>query len=472
MNRLLIIALVLMFSCAQPEDKTFISGTIENPLTDNFEIIYSKDFISGKHETHNIELDENDSFSLELNITKPTPAYLIIENEDLIMIFLEPGSDLRIFAYGHDVKGTISFSGKNADNNTFMAEYYQNLEDKYKQQQVFEKIRRLNAEDFNEFAGNMLNTKRKMFDKHSDGKNLSDKFRHYFKTDIKFDYYNKLINYPSYHKMLNQLEEEPQLTDDYYAFIENALDLLSDDNLTSANYRMFLNSYIEHYNKQNPDIFPEEKSLREKIHYLAEELFEGKTLEYVRAYYIFQEFNFGEFDRAERLYGLYLEEQPHEEFINILASAYELAKSLLPGNAAPGFELTDINGNKVSLEDFRGKIVYLDFWATWCGPCMREVPYAKELKKRFKDEKDLVFLYISVDDDQEAWRKGVEKNEIEGIHLNVEGRNHEVVRKYNVRSIPSYFIIDRNGLIFDNNAKRPSHEGIDDDLKAALELVL
>ncbi len=468
MNRLLLIVLVLVLSCSQEADKTFISGTIENPLTESFEIIYPKDFISGEQETHKIKLDENDGFNLDLNITKPILAYLVIENEDLMMIFLEPGSDLQIFAHGYDVKGTISFSGKNADNNTFMLEYFQNLEDKYKQQQVFEKIRKLDPEEFFEFAGNMLNTKLQMFEKHSGGKDLSDKFKNYFKTNIKFDYYDKLVNYPPYHKMLNQLEEEPELPEFYHDYIEDALYLLSDDNMLSANYRMFLSSYVEYYKKQNPEAVSEERSALEQYYYLAEELFEGKTLEYIKAYYIFRKFHFGEFEKAKELYELYLEEKPDGEFTNILVSSYEITKSLLPGNPAPEFDLTDINGNKLSLEDFRGKVVYLDFWATWCGPCMREIPYAKELKKRFKDENDLVFLYISVDHDEEAWREGVAENEIEGIHLNVKGRDHEVVRNYNVWGIPSYFIIDRNGVIFDNNARRPSHEDIDKDLQAAL----
>jgi len=472
MKLLLFIALVLMVSCTPKEDKTLITGTIDNPVTENFQIIYQKDFISGERETLEITLDENNSFQTEVDITKDiVPAYLIIEGEDLITIFLEPGIDIHITADGDDIKGTLAFSGTNADNSTFLMEYSQKLDDKFKQQQVFEKIRNLKPAEFYEYAEDMKNTKLKLFEKLSVDKELSNNFKNYFKTNIKFDYYDKQINYPNYHMMLNQLAEEPELPENYYDFIEDAMDLLSDDKLATASYRNFLNSYISYYKKQNPDKVPEEKSHYEQNIYLAEKLYEGKNLEYLKAYYIFHKFNFGEFEKAKEYYETFLEEQPDEEYITILSSIYETTKKLLPGNPAPVFELTDLNDETVSLEDFRGKVVYLDFWASWCGPCMREVPYAKELKSRFKDEEDLVFVYISLDDDLEAWRNTIEAQKMEGVHLKTGGWDHDVPKSYNVKGVPSYFIIDRNGNIFDNRAKRPSTEGVDDDLKAALELV-
>ncbi len=469
MYRLFLFFLLLAVSCIPKEDKTFISGKIENPVTKSFEISYLKDYISNEHEIYEVILDENNSFHVELDIERPVSVYMSVEDEDPVIFYLEPNDELHLTADGEDIKNTLKFSGNNADNNSFITEYWKKLEDKYTQQQVIERMRELKPAEFMVFADKMLEAKQQLFNDFSKDKNLSDGFKHFFKTGMHFDYYDNLINYPVYHKMLNELDEKPELPENYYAFLKEALQMLSDENLVSINYCRFLGSYIQHYKRENPEDFPGDKSPTEINLYYAEKLYDGKSLDYIKAAYIYQEFNFGKFEDAKALYEDFMEEEPDKEYIDILSSIYETIKSLLPGNPAPGFELTDINGSKVSLGDFRGKVVYLDFWASWCPPCMREVPYAKKLKERFKDEEDLVFLYISVDEDKEAWRNTVEEKEIEGVHLNAEGRDNNVVKSYNVSGIPAYFIIDRNGLIFDNNAKRPSYDSIDDDLASALQ---
>lgn len=131
---------------------------------------------------------------------------------------------------------------------------------------------------------------------------------------------------------------------------------------------------------------------------------------------------------------------------------------------APAFTLTDINGNKVSLSDFKGKVVYLDIWATWCPPCMAEMAYSKPLKAKYKDSTDIVFLNISVDADQNKWKKTVAKKKIAGVNLNsVKGLDANILSNYRADYIPKYVLIDRQGNIYEFDAKRPSDEGIEDD---------
>jgi thiol-disulfide isomerase/thioredoxin len=113
-------------------------------------------------------------------------------------------------------------------------------------------------------------------------------------------------------------------------------------------------------------------------------------------------------------------------------------------------------------------VVYLDFWASWCGPCMREMPYFRELKERLADQEDLVYLYISIDTDEQAWRNSVERNQITGVHLNTPGRERGVPAMYNVKWIPSFFIIGRDGNIYDNRPPKPSDPEIDQALLEAL----
>ena len=111
---------------------------------------------------------------------------------------------------------------------------------------------------------------------------------------------------------------------------------------------------------------------------------------------------------------------------------------------APDFTLTDTKGNKVKLSDFKGKIVILDFWATWCPPCRRGIPDLIELQKTYK--KNLEVIGISLDTDSKSDVVPFMKKH--GINYKIVYGNNDVVQKYgNIQAIPTSFIIDQKGKI-------------------------
>ncbi len=116
---------------------------------------------------------------------------------------------------------------------------------------------------------------------------------------------------------------------------------------------------------------------------------------------------------------------------------------------APGFTLTDLNGKKVSLADYKGKKVILDFWATWCGPCKSSFPGMKQAVEKFKDDKSVAFLFVNTWERVQNKEKNAEdfisKNHYP-FHVLVDGQN-KVVEKYKVSGIPTKFIIDSKGRI-------------------------
>lgn len=144
-------------------------------------------------------------------------------------------------------------------------------------------------------------------------------------------------------------------------------------------------------------------------------------------------------------------------------------KDCVPGQAAPDFSLTDINGKKVSLADFKGKVVYMDVWASWCAPCISEINKSKNLKDKFKDNKNVVFLYISIDEDPVKWREMVAKKDIHGVHLlSSKGQESDISKNYKVQGIPKFILIDKDGKIKDASAKRPSDPDLIEDITALL----
>ena len=115
----------------------------------------------------------------------------------------------------------------------------------------------------------------------------------------------------------------------------------------------------------------------------------------------------------------------------------------LEGQAAPRFELSDLDGRTVSLAQLRGKIVMLDFWATWCGPCRISMPILDKLQKEFSD--DLVLLAVNLLEPRDLVREYVARQNVRSrVLLDPEGK---VMRQYESESIPMQVIIDQEGVV-------------------------
>lgn len=135
--------------------------------------------------------------------------------------------------------------------------------------------------------------------------------------------------------------------------------------------------------------------------------------------------------------------------------AWDLAR---PGRPSPDFRAEDVDDKVYTLSDFRGKYVYIDLWATWCGPCRREAPFLKELEEEYRG-RNVTFLGLSTDARKADWMEAVKGGETAGVQLYL-GAGSRFQKAYKADGIPHFILLDPEGKIVNANMLRPSSPDI------------
>ena len=136
------------------------------------------------------------------------------------------------------------------------------------------------------------------------------------------------------------------------------------------------------------------------------------------------------------------------------------------GSPAIDFKYADKDGNEFSLSSFNGNLIYVDVWATWCGPCVAEIPSLQKLESDYH-RKNITFMSVSVDEDKESWQKMVADKELSGIQLWADGWS-KITKDYAIFGIPRFMLFDGEGNVISTNAPRPSSDKIRELLDANL----
>jgi peroxiredoxin len=147
----------------------------------------------------------------------------------------------------------------------------------------------------------------------------------------------------------------------------------------------------------------------------------------------------------------YLSEYTFPEYKKYVLELQNKAVELSKNKPAPDFNLQDTSGKRWSLENFKGKILLIDFWFTGCSGCLKQAPFLSKVEEKFKSQNNIVFLNISIDTDKKVWKNSVKKGMYSskgGISLNIQSNESDVLTKYNVSSYPTLILIDPNGKIF------------------------
>jgi len=284
---------------------------------------------------------------------------------------------------------------------------------------------------------------------------------------IKADEAQTKIYYPEYYEYLNK--EKPTLSDDYYAFLEsfdfNNEGLFQFDDVKYAGLTLLAKDLnFEDYDNMT-DYYGDQYKLVDGL------TSNSKIAELLKFEILSDKINYsGGISGLEDGIQKFIDSAKDPLRVAAMSQAVAMWSHLKVGNEAPDFTAMTRDGEEVKLSDLKGKNVYIDVWATWCGPCIREIPALKQMEKKYHNE-NIEFVSVSIDkeSDREKWKKFVEEKELGGTQIMAnEAGSADLSGKYNISGIPRFIMVDSNGSIVNVDAPRPSNKASFDKMVAGV----
>ena len=169
----------------------------------------------------------------------------------------------------------------------------------------------------------------------------------------------------------------------------------------------------------------------------------------------------------KKRYEKYLSTEDQKLRFNVILGKFD---DNAAGHEAIDFKFRDINGKQVALSDLKGKVVYIDIWATWCGPCKHEIPFLGTLEEEYAKNKEMAFMSVSIDQERDLgkWKDMVKELNLKGIQLFAGDQKQQITSPYKLNSIPRFMLVGKDGKMISADAPRPSSNSIRKVLDAAL----
>ncbi len=281
-----------------------------------------------------------------------------------------------------------------------------------------------------------------------------DKFQKMEEGRITYFYANAFLMYPVSHLYLTQ-DTTMTLGNDYYdtlrEYVKEDADLADIDEY--RNYMIETSHVLDEAGKDIRQYYP--KVLAE-MNYIGEHFDNEKVRESLIHHLAFTYVEGNGTDNIADLRNIYYTYVTSPYLNAIFKQACAKWDKAAVGKPSPDFKGVDINGKQMSLKDFRGKYVYIDMWATWCGPCQKELPFLKKLAEKYKG-RNITFVGLSIDADKTKWEARVKSGALCGTQLYI-GKGSRFQADYRISGIPRFILLDPNGRIVNPDMTRPSSD--------------
>lgn len=488
---IVVIIFITLFSCSKEKESAFgsegdiiISGKIidfDKSNDPNTVQLYRRDFFN-LGDTYCSEIDSNGDFNIELSILYPQELYLMYGK--YIHIVCSPGDSLYV-EIDHRIlkeKTSIDFL-KFSDNeigktnmliNEFHVAIYENEDfHKYMYQDFNDAVRDKSFEEFEDFIYKRTQDYSSLIDKIRLENKCPELFNKWANDYLKYMEWQDLMRYSWCHTSLNNIPDY-DIKLPKYDFIFSKYNM-NDNEIFTFDHTDFLHElYMFFIYSSNDSLIRTNKekklynlidgvSFRQKMidKYLSgftKELLQTKNyLDILRS----KELELFEsvFDSTYTLQQYFLDvvNEKHDEVIHYYDKYYT-------NDVPDGGSLSTIKSEYVSgvidtiMTKYKNKVIYIDFWGSWCGACMDEITKVKVIQEYYKD-KNVVFLFLAIKCEENSWNEIITKKEIMGEHILLTDDQFNVFdAHFKISGIPRYMLIDKNGNIVSDHALPPSNK--------------
>ena len=443
----ILIAFIAFISCEKEPVTvyTIVSGTIKNASTKTISVI--DQFDSGKK--IEITLADDGTFRDTLNISTSTNIFLLRQDNNFTKFYAPKGSSIHITYNAQKQDSTLQITGDfNSVNNYIIARENSYIEEMGDEKETFLK----NEDDFKKHVLKLKSDQEYVLYNHE---GLPESFKKKETKDINYNYLESLTNYELYHGYFSK-DRSFKASEDYLDELKNISFENEEDFLYSSSYRAIVGRY---YRLEATKLIKKDSLLAGDLTYLRSVAPIKSDL--IRNKLLFDDATYGitYTDNLEEYYSLFTTASTNVENNKKITDAYNQIKKLAKGSLSPKFTDYENNtGGSMSLDDLKGSYVYFDIWATWCGPCIAEIPSLKKTEKQFHN-KNIKFVSISIDteDAYDKWKNMIVDKKLGGVQLLADNNwKSQFIEDYLIKGIPRFILIDPQGKIINANASRPS----------------
>ncbi len=411
----------------------------------------------GRH-AYKTVLNNSGDFALTLKDLKVPTLGSLSYARQRTLCYLTPGDKLRLVLDFKDFDKTLVYSGQGSSTNNYLAQSLYKFEygpagntprpqDQLKPTTTPTEVRQY-ADAFRQRQRSFLATYAKVHP-------LPVAFQQQAALDVDLQWGRLLLDYPAYIRY--RAKHEAVLPADYFSFLPQLPLQQLDSQVEREPVLRFLSSYGNRLEATGP-LNADPSTARRLYAQATADFGPGRARDFAVYQLLVFQLILGDAGAVVAAYPTFRAQNRDSTLARDLRAMLRKQAPLLPGKPAPVFTLHNASDQPVSLTDFKGKVVYLDFWASWCVPCLAETPAAVELKKQFEG-RDVVFLYVSVDRNAADWQKSLASHPLaspNSVHLRDQTGPASTQDTYQANGIPNYWLIGRDGRIVLAHAPRPS----------------
>ena len=446
----------LVLTSCEPKQEvnyTIVSGVLEN--VNGGEVKLSSMFTSISFDSvpaikKVLKVDEKGAFVDTLYITS-SREFSIGKERGYARFVVKPGQHIQFTANSDDFNNSIQFEGIGAEENTYLI----------KKEQIKE---RRSIEERNKKYGDEVTFIKKENEEEQAYLSLLNSFNglsaEFIENEKKDLFYNKVMAYVYYPEMFERTNDGKKAE-----ISEGFFDIVSEVNFEdfsefqrSTVYQFMLRSYFSDAFAHSVDDVWKADPIK-KLELIKEKISNQNILDELCI--MFAKYDITRSHNLQEYYDYFMANVSNKTYKEAITSQYKDLVATQPGQPSPEFvDYRNVDGTTTSLTDFRGKYVYIDVWATWCGPCKAEIPFLKEVEKKYHGNENIVFVSLSVDTDKafQKWKKFVKDEELTGVQIIADKDfDSEFVQKYQIKGIPQFILIDPEGKIVQPSAPRPSN---------------